>query len=140
MKYDYSSLRFRYQIAAFVPERKGRAGQLDAFCLPDVTTATAGKAFFKASDAKIRWAPNAKALLITTSTTTSGESYYGDSGVHLLSADGMGASCLFEGPVSDAAWRPQPHLDSLDAATGRKRRRPRAQFVVIAGKQPPQVN
>ena len=74
--------------------------------------------------------------MITTSTATSGDSYYGDSGVHLLSSDGM-VSCLFEGPVSDAAWRPQPALASLDAA-GRKRRRPRAQFVVVAGKQPPQ--
>ena len=126
----------RYQIATFVPERKGKAGQLDVWALPEVGVATAGKSFFKASNARIVWAPNAKALLITTSTATSGDSYYGDSGVHLLSSDGM-VSCLFEGPVSDAAWRPQPALASLDAA-GRKRRRPRAQFIVVAGKQPPQ--
>ena len=75
MKYDYSSLRFRYQIAAFVPERKGRAGQLDVFCLPDVTTATAGKAFFKASsELKIADSTTQGSSLIDISSVSIGDS------------------------------------------------------------------
>jgi len=87
--------------------------------------AQASKSFFKAEEVALHWSPIGHAVLIETRTSTdkTGKSYYGESGVHLLHADGSYSGTVpfgtNAGPVQDVAWSP----------TGKE-------FLVIQGFQP----
>jgi translation initiation factor 2A len=75
--------------------------------------ATASKAFFKAEEVGLKWSPTGLHLLIETRTATdkTGKSYYGESGLHLLAADGSFQGTVpfgsNPGPIQDVAWSPQ---------------------------------
>ena len=86
---------------------------------------TASKSFFKAEEVTLKWSPTGAACLIETRTSTdkTGKSYYGESGLHLLYADGSYQGTVpfgtNPGPIQDVAWSP----------TGKE-------FMVIQGFQP----
>eukprot|EP00632_Arachnochrysis_sp_CCMP2950_P000229 CAMPEP_0185719568 /NCGR_PEP_ID=MMETSP1164-20130828/49000_1 /TAXON_ID=1104430 /ORGANISM="Chrysoreinhardia sp, Strain CCMP2950" /LENGTH=532 /DNA_ID=CAMNT_0028387229 /DNA_START=80 /DNA_END=1675 /DNA_ORIENTATION=+ len=139
--------RAPYGLAVFVPELKGRpasvkttaypfpgnsnnattaAAEKDAAATPDAKFAwTCAKSFFRAQDVTIRWSPGGHAILAQTHTDVdaTGGSYYGGTGLYLLSAT-SDFECLVplpkEGPVADARWEP---------TKGRE-------FIVIAGTTP----
>ena len=66
---------------------------------------------FRASDASFLWSPSGAAVLVKTSTDVdaTGQSYYGESKLAFMSADGKteGSVALGkEGPIHDVAWSP----------------------------------
>jgi translation initiation factor 2A len=73
---------------------------------------------------KLLWSPKGNAIVVQTHTSVdkSGESYYGESGLYMLSSDGQ-FDCVVptgkEGPVFDVQWSPSGKV-----------------FVVVAGKIP----
>ena len=136
-----------YQIAAFLPSKGTDPARVNIYTFPlfgaaaaaaassssadaapaaaSVPQPTASKSFFKAEEVTLKWSPTGAAILIETRTSTdkTGKSYYGESGLHLLHADGSYQGTVpfgtNPGPVQDVAWSP----------TGRE-------FMVIQGFQP----
>eukprot|EP00941_MAST-03F_sp_MAST-3F-sp1_P002181 g2181.t1 len=110
-----------FKIAVFVPEKKGKAANVSVFSYPDgLDKPCASKGFFNAQEAKLKWSPSGKALLIRTHTEQGSgkDSYYGATGLHLLQADGSG-DCVLPAPAHMAAWCPNPTSDEFIAITGR---------------------
>ena len=85
------------------------------------------KSFFKADKIEIRWSTSGKYLLALTQTDIdkTGKSYYGETNLYFLAADGS-SECRVdldkEGPIHDMAWSPT-----------------RDEFVVIYGYMPSKV-
>jgi translation initiation factor 2A len=73
---------------------------------------TASKSFYKAEEVTLKWSPTGQALLIETRTSTdkTGKSYYGESNLHLLFADGSYQGTVpfgtNPGPIQDVEWAP----------------------------------
>nr|CCA17134.1 eukaryotic translation initiation factor 2A putative [Albugo laibachii Nc14] len=114
-----------YRVAIFVPEKKGKPASVKIFEYPNgLDAAVATKSFYKAQEVTLKWSPNGTSLIIETRTDvdTSGKSYYGETGLFFLQADGQ-YDCIVplmkEGQVHDVQWEP----------TGRG-------FVVLAGAMP----
>lgn len=111
-------------VCAFVPEAKGCPATLRLFAppacapgLPPVAACEDGgsaaplarRAFFRASHAKVRWNPQGTALLAlaTADVDATNQSYYGESSLHFLRADGQLDAAVAlpkDGPVHDVAW------------------------------------
>lgn len=123
-----------HAVACFVPEIKAQpaccciyeiAKTEDGFKVTDKPTVA--KTFFNANAAKFEWSPLSNAVLVTATTDvdTKGESYYGESHLHLLYTDGSCLTVPFgtnKGPIHDAKWSPQGK-----------------DFAVIQGYQPAQI-
>ncbi len=79
-------------IAAFVPERKGAPAIIRVLPLLTLSTGnhTAQKTFFKADRVHVKWNANGTMLLCMTHTDVdkSNKSYYGETGMYLISAAG----------------------------------------------------
>ena len=108
------------QIATFKGESKGRPSQLSMYAHPgSEDTPTCSKSMFKAQDVTMQWAPSSTGVLCKTETSVgSGDSYYGESGLYLLTRKGEG--CAIEtGSVYAFDWIPD----------GRS-------FIAISGKMP----
>lgn len=74
---------------------------------------TSQKNFYKADRSQIKWNTLGTQLLLLTQTEVdnSNKSYYGETGIYLLSATGTGShDCRVtldkEGPIHDFAWSP----------------------------------
>mmetsp|Transcript_10571 Transcript_10571/g.19806 ORF Transcript_10571/g.19806 Transcript_10571/m.19806 type:complete len:341 (+) Transcript_10571:770-1792(+) len=113
------------RIATFKPEIKGSPAKVSIFNHPgNLERPVAGKTFFKAQEAKFEWSSLGNAVLCKTDTDvdTTGQSYYGESALYLVHADGQYDCKILpakEGSFHDFAWSPQ----------GRN-------FVAISGKSP----
>ena len=107
------------RVACFVPEVKGAPGSVRIYELEryseagvvETPEAVARKSFFRVNEVDLMWAPNGSAVLILGSSEVdaTNKSYYGESCLHYLKADGSfeGAVPLNkEGPVHDAQWSP----------------------------------
>ena len=107
------------RVACFVPEVKGAPGSVRIYELAQHTeegvvenpTPVARKSFFRVTEVDLMWAPDGSAVLILGSSEVdaTNKSYYGESCLHYLKADGSfeGAVPLNkEGPVHDAQWSP----------------------------------
>lgn len=112
------------RVACFKPEgKKGDPARVSVY-RPSQDAPVCSQTFFKGSEAALRWSPTGNALLAlaTTEVDTTGQSYYGESGLYLLHADGK-LDCKIlpskEGPFHDVAWAP-------DGKT----------FCVVAGRSP----
>ena len=116
-----------HSVAVFVPERKGQPAAVKVFNVSDFERAVSQKTFFKGDKVQLKWNNNGTALIVLAQTEVdkSGKSYYGETTVYLLSADGqfdariaLGRSpCKFglslaktcadkDGPIHDVAWSP----------------------------------
>jgi translation initiation factor 2A len=89
--------------------------------------ALASKSLFNAEEMSVHWSPKGDAALIAlqTSVDTSGQSYYGNTSLYLMSS--QKAECVAidmpqEGPVLDVAWMPNQTKPPC--------------FVAVAGKMP----
>ncbi|KAF8514706.1 eukaryotic translation initiation factor eIF2A-domain-containing protein [Hysterangium stoloniferum] len=99
-------------IAAFVAEKKGAPAVIRIFGLLTLSSPpTSQKTFYKADRAQIKWNALGTQVLVLTQTEVdkTNKSYYGETGLYILSAAGN-FDCRVtldkEGPISDFAWSP----------------------------------
>ncbi|KAF7298312.1 hypothetical protein MKEN_01355700 [Mycena kentingensis (nom. inval.)] len=99
-------------IAVFVAEKKGQPASIRIYGLLSLNSPpTCQKTFFKADRSTIKWNELGTQVLLLTQTEVdnSNKSYYGETGLYLLSAAGN-FDCRVtldkEGPIHDFAWSP----------------------------------
>ncbi len=99
-------------VAVFVPEKKGQPAKVRICSLLNLTAPpTCQKTFFKAEKSQIKWNNLGTQVLVLTQTDvdSTNKSYYGQSGLYLLSAAGN-FDCRItldkEGPIHDFSWSP----------------------------------
>ncbi|KAI0296802.1 eukaryotic translation initiation factor eIF2A-domain-containing protein [Russula brevipes] len=99
-------------VAIFVPEKKGQPASVRIHALLNLSAPpTCQKTFFKAEKSLIKWNNLGTQVLVLTQTDVdnTNKSYYGQSGLYLLSAAGnfdCRISLDKEGPIHDFAWSP----------------------------------
>jgi len=99
-------------VAIFVPEKKGQPASVRIYSLLNLSAPpTCQKTFFKAEKSQIKWNNLGTQVLVLTQTDvdSTNKSYYGQSGLYLLSAAGnfdCRISLDKEGPIHDFAWSP----------------------------------
>ncbi|EGO21883.1 hypothetical protein SERLADRAFT_451892 [Serpula lacrymans var. lacrymans S7.9] len=99
-------------IAVFVAEKKGAPASVKIYGLASLNSPpTCQKTFYKADRAQIKWNSIGTQVLVLTQTEVdnSNKSYYGETGMYLLSAAGN-FDCRValdkEGPIHDVMWSP----------------------------------
>ncbi|GJJ11775.1 hypothetical protein Clacol_006013 [Clathrus columnatus] len=99
-------------IAVFVAEKKGAPALIRIYGLLTLgSPPTTQKSFFKSDRVQIKWNALGTQVLILTQTEVdkTNKSYYGETGLYLLSAAGN-FDCRVtldkDGPISDFAWSP----------------------------------
>ncbi|EIN07884.1 translation initiation factor eIF-2A [Punctularia strigosozonata HHB-11173 SS5] len=99
-------------VAVFIGEKKGAPAIIRVLGLLSLNSAPTGqKTFYKADRATIKWNTLGTQVLILTQTDVdaANKSYYGETGLYLLSAAGN-FDCRVtldkEGPIHDFAWSP----------------------------------
>ncbi|KZV68091.1 translation initiation factor eIF-2A [Peniophora sp. CONT] len=99
-------------LAVFIPEKKGQPASVRVYSLlTPGSPPSSQKTFFKAEKATIKWNALGTQVLVLTHTDVdaTNKSYYGQTGLYLLSAAGN-FDCRVqldkEGPVHDFAWAP----------------------------------
>ncbi|KAF8209299.1 eukaryotic translation initiation factor eIF2A-domain-containing protein [Mycena galopus ATCC 62051] len=99
-------------VAVFVAEKKGQPASIRIYGLLSLNSPpTCQKTFFKADRSQIKWNDLGTQVLLLTQTEVdnSNKSYYGETGMYLLSAAGN-FDCRVtldkEGPIHDFAWSP----------------------------------
>ena len=105
----------RRRFTTFTPEKGGKPAKVAVYGYPNnLKTALAGKSFYQAEELTTQWSPNGSHCIVFTHTTvdTTGQSYYGSTSLHLLSASGDGEDFAVplpkEGTVYDVKWCPDP--------------------------------
>ncbi|KAI0317386.1 eukaryotic translation initiation factor eIF2A-domain-containing protein [Amylostereum chailletii] len=99
-------------VAVFIPEKKGQPAHVKIYSLLSLSAPpTCQKTFFKAEKSQIKWNTLGTQVLVLTQTDVdaTNKSYYGATGLYLLSAAGN-FDCRValdkEGPIHDFAWSP----------------------------------
>ncbi|KAJ7700725.1 eukaryotic translation initiation factor eIF2A-domain-containing protein [Mycena rosella] len=99
-------------VAVFVAEKKGAPASIRIYGLLSLNSPpTCQKTFFKADRSQIKWNDLGTQVLLLTQTEVdnSNKSYYGETGMYLLSAAGN-FDCRVtldkDGPIHDFAWSP----------------------------------
>ncbi|KAJ6500809.1 eukaryotic translation initiation factor eIF2A-domain-containing protein [Mycena sanguinolenta] len=99
-------------VAVFVAEKKGQPASIRIYGLLSLNSPpTCQKTFYKADRSQIKWNDLGTQVLLLTQTEVdnSNKSYYGETGMYLLSAAGN-FDCRVtldkEGPIHDFAWSP----------------------------------
>ncbi|TGJ82740.1 hypothetical protein E0Z10_g6027 [Xylaria hypoxylon] len=100
-----------YNVAVFIPERKGQPSAVKVFNVPQFTTPISQKTFFKGDKVQLKWNSLGTSLIVLAQTDVdkSNKSYYGETTLYLLSANGsLDARIALdkEGPIHDVAWSP----------------------------------
>ncbi|KAH9173058.1 translation initiation factor eIF-2A [Lactarius sanguifluus] len=99
-------------VAVFIAEKKGQPASVRIHSLHSLSAPpTCQKTFFKAEKSQIKWNNLGTQVLVLTQTDvdSTNKSYYGQSGLYLLSAAGnfdCRVSLDKEGPIHDFAWSP----------------------------------
>jgi len=99
-------------VAVFVAEKKGAPASIKIYGLMSLNSPpTCQKTFYKADRSQIKWNTLGTQVLLLTQTEVdnSNKSYYGETGMYLLTAAGH-FDCRVtldkEGPIHDFAWSP----------------------------------
>ena len=136
---------FQCSVTVFNPEVKGRQARVTVYPIQATTTTTtattttstplpsssfsvkvgdasAVKMLTQANEAKVLYAPSGDVLLVHTSTDVdrTGESYYGATGLFILSVDGKISQKVQQsksGPVYDVQWSPCDEIFVVTAGT-----------------------
>merc|ERR1712137_226363 len=102
-----------HKFAVFLPEKKGQPGRIKVCEYPDTNKVVLQKSIFKAQNAEILWNKQGTAALLIcqTDVDTSGKSYYGETGVHLLTLNPVDCknvrpSLDKQGPIYECVWSP----------------------------------
>jgi len=109
-------------LVAFCPRTKSRPGCVSLWAYPKLAEPACSKSL-QADGCQVSFSPDSALALVEMSTSSSAESYYGDSRLFLLSRDGKVNTSISppkEGPTHDFAWSPDGN-----------------NFIVIAGNTPP---
>ncbi|KAK0725318.1 eukaryotic translation initiation factor eIF2A-domain-containing protein [Lasiosphaeris hirsuta] len=98
-------------VAVFIPERKGQPAAVKVFNVPQFTTPISQKTFFKGDKVQLKWNALGTSLIVLAQTEVdkSNKSYYGETNMYLLSANGSFDARVTldkEGPIHDVAWSP----------------------------------
>lgn len=98
-------------IAVFVPERKGQPASVKVFVVPQFSNPVSQKTFFKGDKVQLKWNNSGTSIIVLAQTEVdrSGKSYYGETTLYLLSANGAFDSRIDldrEGPIHDVTWSP----------------------------------
>ncbi|KAK5936631.1 hypothetical protein PMZ80_011096 [Knufia obscura] len=101
-----------HSIAVFVPERKGQPAAVRVYNVPNFTTPVSQKNFFKGDKVQLKWNDAGTNLIVLAQTEVdkTGKSYYGETTMYLLSANGSFDSRIDldkEGPIHDVSWSPK---------------------------------
>jgi len=116
-------------IMVFTPEDKGKPARVAAYPIllkndgsVDVLEKCAERTVFSANEAKLLFSPSGKACLVHThaDVDTSGESYFGATGLFVVSMDGKLAEQVDRskaGPVYDVQWSPVDDVFVVAAGT-----------------------
>ncbi|KAL9106052.1 MAG: hypothetical protein Q9227_008895 [Pyrenula ochraceoflavens] len=100
-----------HSIAVFIPERKGQPAAVKVYNVPRFDSAVSQKTFFKGDKVQMKWNDHGTALIVLAQTEVdkTGRSYYGETTLYLLSANGGFDSRIDldkEGPIHDVSWSP----------------------------------
>ncbi|OJD22548.1 hypothetical protein ACJ73_06105 [Blastomyces percursus] len=98
-------------IAVFIPERKGLPASVRIFNVPQFNSPVSQKNFFKGDKVQLKWNNTGTTLIVLAQTDVdkTGKSYYGETTLYLLSANGGFDSRIDldkEGPIHDVTWSP----------------------------------
>ncbi|KAK6582549.1 hypothetical protein PZA11_004957 [Diplocarpon coronariae] len=100
-----------HSVAVFIPERKGQPSTVKVFNVPQFTTPISQKTFFKGDKVQLKWNQLGTTLIVLAQTEVdkTGKSYYGETTLYVLSANGGFDSRITldkEGPIHDVSWSP----------------------------------
>lgn len=100
-----------HSIAVFIPERKGQPAAVKVFNVPNFEAPVSQKNFFKGDKVQLKWNDQGTSLIVLAQTEVdkSGKSYYGETTLYLLSANGGFDSRIDldkDGPIHDVTWSP----------------------------------
>ncbi|KAI9795737.1 MAG: hypothetical protein M1825_001259, partial [Sarcosagium campestre] len=100
-----------HSVAVFVPERKGQPAAVKVFNVPNFTSAVSQKTFFKGDKVQLKWNELGTSLVVLAQTEVdkTGKSYYGETNLYILSANGGFDSRIGldkDGPIHDVTWSP----------------------------------
>ncbi|SZF02055.1 unnamed protein product [Blumeria hordei] len=100
-----------HSVAIFVPERKGQPAAVKIFDVPQFSAPLSQKTFFKGDKVQLKWNQHGTTLVVLAQTEVdkTGKSYYGETTLYVLSANGGFDSRITldkEGPIHDVSWSP----------------------------------
>ncbi|KAF4637792.1 hypothetical protein G7Y89_g270 [Cudoniella acicularis] len=100
-----------HSVAAFIPERKGQPASVKIFNVPSFASPVSQKTFFKGDKVQLKWNQLGTTLIVLAQTEVdkTGKSYYGETTLYVLSANGGFDSRITldkEGPIHDVSWSP----------------------------------
>ncbi|KAF2868873.1 eukaryotic translation initiation factor-like protein subunit eIF2A [Massariosphaeria phaeospora] len=100
-----------HSVAVFVPERKGMPAAVKVFQVPQFSEPVSQKTFFKADKVQLKWNDLGTSLIVLAQTEVdkTNKSYYGETNMYILSANGSFDSRVQldkEGPIHDVSWSP----------------------------------
>lgn len=79
-----------HSIAVFIPERKGQPAQVKVYIVPQFNAPVSQKSFFKGDKVQLKWNASGTTVIVLAQTEVdrTGKSYYGETTLYLLSANG----------------------------------------------------
>lgn len=100
-----------HSVAVFVPERKGMPAAVKVFAVPQFSQPVSQKTFFKGDKVQLKWNDLGTSLIVLAQTEVdkTNKSYYGETNMYILSANGTFDSRIQldkEGPIHDVSWSP----------------------------------
>ncbi|KAL2163404.1 hypothetical protein VTH06DRAFT_5461 [Thermothelomyces fergusii] len=100
-----------HNVAVFVPVRKGQPAAVRVYNVPLFNSPISQKSFFKGDKVQLKWNALGTSLIVLAQTDVdkSNKSYYGETTMYLLSANGAFDARVTldkEGPIHDVAWSP----------------------------------
>ncbi|KAI9750212.1 MAG: hypothetical protein M4579_006560 [Chaenotheca gracillima] len=100
-----------HSLAVFVPERKGQPAAVKVFNVPEFGAPVSQKTFYKGDKVQLKWNDLGTSLIVLAQTEVdkTGKSYYGETNLYILSANGGFDSRIQldkEGPIHDVTWSP----------------------------------
>ncbi|KAK4664876.1 uncharacterized protein QC763_508440 [Podospora pseudopauciseta] len=98
-------------VAVFIPERKGQPAAVKVYNVPQFSSPISQKTFFKGDKVQLKWNALGTNLIVLAQTEVdkSNKSYYGETNMYLLSANGSFDARITldkEGPIHDVSWSP----------------------------------
>ncbi|TKA78978.1 hypothetical protein B0A55_02556 [Friedmanniomyces simplex] len=100
-----------HSVAVFTPERKGQPASVKVFNVPQFAAPVSQKTFFKGDKVQLKWNQEGTSVIVLAQTEVdkSNKSYYGETNMYILSANGGFDSRIQldkEGPIHDVSWSP----------------------------------
>ncbi|PSK54008.1 Eukaryotic translation initiation factor 2A [Elsinoe australis] len=98
-------------VAVFTPEKKGQPASVKVFKVPQFTAPVSQKTFFKGDKVQLKWNREGTSVIVLAQTDVdkTNKSYYGETNMYILSANGGFDSRITldkEGPIHDVSWSP----------------------------------